>query len=279
MLFANLVWDPDRNVFVVPYINHPITWYGVLFATGFLVGYFLMRRILAKHFNDELTGIKLTDRLTTLVVLGTIIGARLGHVFFYGWPYYKHNPVAIFKIWEGGLASHGGALGVLLGILIFVWWNRQEKLSFMVVLDALVIPAGFVAGCIRIGNFMNQEITGLPTDQPWGIIFKHPLGGIPDVPIHPVMLYESFTYFAIFIFLVLLWRARPARLGLGLFSGWFFTLVFGARFVLEFLKVRQSEWLEPSFPLSMGQLLSLPFILLGISLLIWYTTRAKDAKS
>lgn len=280
-----LTWDPNRNFFVFPYINHPVTWYGLLFAFGFLVGYFLMRKIFTAFLagpsqataETKLEAIRLTDRLAVLVVLGTVIGARLGHVFFYGWPYYKQNPLAIFKVWEGGLASHGGAIGVLIALLIYVWWNRQrhKNLTFLVVLDAIVIPAAFAGGCIRIGNFINQEITGIPTNLPWGVIFLHPMDGIPGVPLHPVQLYESITYFTVFVFLSIMWMFRKNRLGFGLFSGWFFTLVFSFRFLFEFFKMPQSEWLDANFPLTMGQLLSIPFIILGISLLIYYHYRVK----
>lgn len=286
MRFGNLIWDPDRNFFVLPYIGHPVTWYGLLFAFGFMVGYFLIRKI----FTDFLAGgrlseaeakddaARLTDRLSMFVVLGTIIGARLGHVFFYGWPYYRERPFEIFKVWEGGLASHGGAAGVFIGLLLFIWWNRKayKRLTFLAVLDALVVPTAFVAGCIRIGNFINQEITGIPTDLPWGVIFMHPVDGVPGIPIHPVQLYESAAYFAVFAFLFTVWRQRAYRIGFGLLSGWFFTLVFGFRFIIEFLKMPQSEWLDVNSPVTMGQLLSIPFILSGIGLLIFYYFRTKD---
>lgn len=286
MSFGNLIWDPDRNFFIVPYVNHPVTWYGLLFAFGFLVGYFLVRKIFTHFLEDgdlsraeaSASAVKLTDRLAMLVILGTIIGARLGHVFFYGWPYYREHPGEIIKVWEGGLASHGGAIGVLIGLLIFIGWTRPafKRLTFLAVLDILVIPTAFVAGCIRIGNFMNQEITGIPTNLPWGVTFMHPIDGIPGIPIHPVQLYESAIYFAVFVFLFAVWRLRPRRIGFGLLSGWFFTLVFGLRFLVEFLKMPQSEWLDGHAPVTMGQLLSIPFIILGISLLICYHFRTKQ---
>ncbi|MCC5832959.1 MAG: prolipoprotein diacylglyceryl transferase [Chlamydiales bacterium] len=285
MIFGNLTWDPDRNFFVFPYVGHPVTWYGLLFAFGFLIGYFLVRKIFTDFLRDEVRSIqeakagatKVADRLSMLVVLGTIIGARLGHVFFYGWSFYKQHPFDIFKVWEGGLASHGGAIGILVGLWIFVRWNRQtyKSITFLALLDILVLPTAFAAGCIRIGNFVNQEITGIPTNLPWGVIFMHPIDGVPGIPIHPVQLYESAAYFSVFIFLYTLFRYRAFRIGLGLLSGWFFTLVFGLRFIIEFLKMPQSEWLDAKFPIAMGQLLSIPFILLGISLLICYHFRTK----
>ncbi|MCH9626657.1 MAG: Phosphatidylglycerol--prolipoprotein diacylglyceryl transferase [Chlamydiales bacterium] len=288
MGFGHIAWDPDRIFFVVPYINHPVTWYGVLFAFGFLVGYFLTRKLFTRFLADPVTpladtklaAIQLTDRLALFVVLGTIIGARLGHVFFYGWSYYSQNPLDIFKIWEGGLASHGGALGVLLGLLIFIWWNRRiyPKLTFLSLLDILVVPTAFVGACIRVGNFVNQEITGIPTKLPWAVIFVNPVDGYPGVPLHPVQLYEAVAYLAIFCFLYLLWKARADRVGLGMLSGWFFTLVFGFRFVLEFFKMPQHQWLDQNGAITMGQLLSIPFILLGIALLIYYHFQTKNEK-
>lgn len=277
---AYLTWDPDRNFFVIPYLNHPITWYGLFFAFGFLVAYFLFRKILIRFLSEptaymeeiELKATQLTDRLSLLVILGTVIGARLGHVFFYSWPYYKQEPLAIFKIWEGGLASHGGAIGVIIAFAIFIGWNRREhkKLTFLAILDMAVIPTAFVAGCIRIGNFINQEITGIPTDLPWGVKFLHPIDGIAGIPVHPVQLYESASYFVIFGILYAMWRRWEKKVGYGLFSGLFLILVFGSRFLIEYLKMPQNEWLDTIFPLSMGQILSIPFILFGIVLLIWY---------
>lgn len=286
MNLATFTWDPDRNFFVIPYLNHPVTWYGFLFAIGFLVGYVLVRKMFAYFLAEsslpsaevELASVKLTDRLSLFVIIGTIVGARLGHVFFYGWSYYKQNPTSIFKVWEGGLASHGGAIGVLIGLFLFLLLNKNKKITLLVLLDILVVPAAFVGGCIRIGNFINQEITGIPTSLPWGVTFLHPIDGLPGVPVHPTQLYESMTYFLIFFLLYFLWRKRPAYIGCGLLGGCFFTLVFGARFLIEFVKMPQSEWPGPHFPLSMGQLLSIPFFVLGIALLIYSRYREKHAQ-
>lgn len=271
-MLAEIIWNPDRNFFVLPYIQHPVTWYGFLFALGFLLSYFLVRKIFSKYLNNELDAVHLTDRLAVLVILGGIIGARLGHVFFYGWSYYRENPFDIFKIWEGGLASHGGAIGVLIGLVIFVLMSKKShpQLSFLAVLDAVVIPTPFVGGCIRIGNFINQEITGIPTDLPWGVIFLRPIDGLPGIPVHPVQLYESFFYFLVFAFLMVLWVRKKEKLGLGLFSGWFFLLVFGFRFLIEYLKVPQNEYFDIDGWIRMGQLLSIPFFILGAYLLIRY---------
>lgn len=285
MNLGNLVWNPDRNFFILPYLNHPITWYGLFFACGFLFGYFLIRKIFEKFLagahpvshENKLGAVKLTDRLALFVVTGTILGARLGHIFFYGWSYYKKYPFDMIKVWEGGLASHGGAIGIFLSLIFFLLWNRNQfkKITLLSVLDSMVIPAAFAGGCIRIGNFINQEITGIPTTLPWGVVFGTPLDGFPGIPVHPVQLYESFLYFGVFIFLYSRWRLKPSLVATGILSGWFFTLVFGCRFLLEFLKVSHSDWIEANSIFTMGQILSIPFVLLGILLLFYYQFRTK----
>ncbi len=276
MKLLSLSWDPDRIFFVIPYINHPVTWYGLLFASGFLVGYFLVRKSFTRLMDGgSVEATRLTDRLTTLVVLGTLIGARLGHVFFYSWPYFRAHPFDIFKVWEGGLASHGGAIGILIALCMFALWNR--KFSFLTVLDIVAIPAAFVGGCIRIGNFINQEITGIPTKLPWGVTFGHPVDGLQGVALHPVQLYESLFYFATFLLLYQISKRRDQILGSGLVSGLFFVLVFSFRFAIEFLKNGYSDWVDPDALFHMGQLLSLPFIGVGLGLLAYHFLRAKNA--
>lgn len=277
-MFAELVWNPDRNFFVIPYLNHPITWYGFLFALSFLVGYFLVRTMFTHFLADparqasaiQFDATMATDRLALLITLGAVIGARLGHVFFYGWNYYQTHLFDILKVWEGGLASHGGALGAFIALSIFVlsMRKRQPRLKFLVVLDALVIPSAFFGCCVRIGNFINQEITGLPTTVPWGVTFMRSMDGTSGISVHPVQLYESLFYFSVFILLLILWMRDKQILGLGLLSGWFFLLVFGFRFVIEYLKVPQNKLFDIEKVLKMGQLLSLPFIFLGLFLLI-----------
>jgi phosphatidylglycerol:prolipoprotein diacylglycerol transferase len=285
-MFSHLVWDPDRVFFEVPYLHHPVMWYGVLFAFGFVVGYFLVRKILASFFmlhaslskeEAEKESLRLVDSGILYIIVGAIVGARLGHVFFYGWPYYREHPLDVFKIWEGGLASHGGAVGILLALALFIWVNRKKtpSFTFLMALDLLVIPTAFAAGCIRIGNFINQEITGIPTSLPWGVIFVNPMDGIPGVPLHPVQLYEAFFYFLVFIFLLTMWLKDRQTLGRGILTGWFLVLVFGIRFVLEYVKVTHETSFDLHGWVKMGQLLSIPFILLGIGFLIYGYARKK----
>lgn len=284
LFLSYLEWDPNRVLFVIPGLNHPLSWYGLLFTVGFLVGYFFMRsafrlHLLAQKMRKEEAGklsMVLVDRLSFLAVLGTLVGARLGHIFFYGWPYFRAHPLEMLKIWEGGLASHGAAIGLLGALLIFRLWNRRiaPSVTFLVTLDAFVIATAFAGGCIRLGNFINQEILGTPTHLPWGVIFLHPLGGPVGVPLHPVQLYEAVAYFAIALFLYFLWKSKRAVLGRGGLSGWFFTLVFGFRFFAEFFKLPQSEVIHEEL-FRMGQWLSLPFILGGLLLLGFSIRREK----
>jgi len=269
-MFSIFVWDPNRIFFTLPLIEHPIAWYGVIFSLGFLCGYFVMRYLFTERLlssfstraEAKVQATSLTDRLTFLIIIGTLIGARLGHVFFYEWSYFKAHPLEIFMTWKGGLSSHGGALGVLLALIIFVIWHRK-RCTFFMVFDLLVIPTAFVGGCIRVGNFINQEILGYPTTLPWGVTFLHPAQGPAGVPLHPVQLYESLFYFTLFATLFWYWKRHKEMVGTGVLCGWFLILLFGFRFFIEFLKLPQSD-LAHNAILDMGQWLSLPFILLGL---------------
>lgn len=274
---GSFIWDPSREFFVIPFIGHPITWYGLLFAASFFGSYFIVRKLFEKSLNLFKTeATLLTDQLAMAVVLGTVIGARLGHVLFYEWSYYSKHLFDIFKVWEGGLASHGGVVGILIALICFTFVQRKKnpRITFLVTVEALVIASAFVGGSIRIGNFINQEILGIPTMLPWGVIYLHPIQPVGHLPLHPVQLYESIGYFLTAALLVFAWYKTNKKLGLGLLSGLFFILVFGFRFFMEFLKLPQSRFDETSF-LKMGQILSIPFIITGLLLLISYKVRKK----
>jgi prolipoprotein diacylglyceryl transferase len=212
----------------------------------------------------------LADRLTWFVTLGTLIGARLGEVFFYDWPHYRNNLLDIFKIWEGGLASHGGTLGIIIAIVLFrksIQKNFPE-FTFLTILDCLCIPTALGCGFIRIGNFFNQEIVGTPTDVPWAIIFGHPVFGKSPVPRHPVQLYEAAAYFTIFVIFYCLWKFQGKKLKEGFLIGSFLIVTFTSRFLLEFFKLPLSAMFDESY-LQTGQYLSVPFILGGMSILLY----------
>jgi phosphatidylglycerol:prolipoprotein diacylglycerol transferase len=271
--FAWLYWNPERIAFTVPFIERPVAWYGICFVFGFMVGYCLLipmfqRRLQIKYpATARELSFALVDRLTWFVVGGTLVGARLGHVFFYEWPYYQTHPSEIYKIWNGGLASHGGAIGILLALFIYQRTIRKQfpELSFLALLDMLVVPTAFGAFCIRFGNFVNQEIIGVETTVPWAIVFGDPADGSAALARHPVQLYEAFVYLASFGMLYYLWKTKSDQWDLGALSGLFFMLIFIPRFFIEFLKLPQSLMMQDSF-LQMGQYLSLPFILLGMGL-------------
>lgn len=193
------------------------------------------------------------------MILGTVIGARLGHCLFYEPSYYLSHPIEILKVWNGGLASHGAAIGILISVYLFT--KKYKDFNYAWVLDRVVIVVALAGFFIRIGNFFNSEIIGLPTDLPWAVVFHR----IDALPRHPSMLYESFSYMAIFIYLwskYSKWKAETPKFAI--FSR-FLILVFSARFLIEFTKENQSLF-ENGMILNMGQLLSIPLILLGIFL-------------
>lgn len=215
--------------------------------------------------------VKLADRLTWFIIAGGLIGARLGHVFFYEWAYYQHNLLSILKVWEGGLASHGGVIGIFLALCIYRFSikNRYPELSFLKVLDYLTVPGALAAALIRIGNFFNQEILGTETTMPWGVVFGHPLDGGPSLPRHPVQLYEALACLITFFVLYGLWKKKGESLQTGTLAGIFFVMVFSGRFFLEFFKSTMHSSLINDTTLQMGQYLSIPFILLGLGLFFY----------
>jgi phosphatidylglycerol:prolipoprotein diacylglycerol transferase len=212
----------------------------------------------------------LIDRMAWFVVTGTLVGSRLGHVFLYDWPRYKDHLWDIFKIWEGGLASHGGILGVIIALYAYSRFIRKiaPEISFVTLLDLVCIPSSLVGCFIRIGNFYNQEIFGTETRVPWAVIFGHPIDRGAVVPRHPVQLYEALSYLLIFFLLYGLWRFKSQALRPGMLVGLFFVLMSISRIVIEFWKIPQSFMIDESF-LQTGQYLSLPFLLLGIFFLVW----------
>ena len=281
-LLAWLHWDPSRTAFTIPYFNHPVAWYGLLFVFGFMMGYLIIYPIFMRFLeqvnepkqpqkefsNRSQMAYFLIDRLCWFVIAGTIIGARLGDVLFYSGPYWE-NPVEIFKIWNGGLASHGGVTGVLIALYSYLKYVQRwvPQLTYLRLLDFVAIPSAFVACCIRLGNFVNQEILGTVTNYPWAIIFGHPADGSVPIPRHPVQLYEAIAYLITFGILWTLWRKQQLNDGPGRIIGWMFILIFSSRFILEFFKASQGSFLNTSW-LEAGQLLSIPFILLGCYLVI-----------
>lgn len=287
MVLANhFVWDPSRELIRIPGLDYPIVWYGLFFALGFWFAYLFMRRQVSYLMTGEMgrpvkAATSYMDRLLCYTIAGALIGARLAEVFFYDWPYYSLYPGEILKVWRGGLASHGGAVGVVLALLFFYWRRGREErtISFWKLLDLVLVAAMLTATCIRIGNFFNQEILGVPSQLPWAILFLHPVGGGAPVPRHPVQLYESAFYLLTFIGLCLLRRLDWVRLRDGLTSGITFTWLFLFRFAVEFVKEEQSALMQSESWLVMGQILSIPFILFGVALMIWAIRRRSSLSS
>ncbi len=250
----HFIWDLDPQIFTIgPFAPR---YYGLLFAIGFLVGYQIMRKIFLQegHKEEDLSS------LLMHMMLGTIIGARLGHCLFYEPAYYLSNPLEILFIWKGGLASHGGSIGVLLAA--YLYKRKHPDQGYLWLADRLSIGVAFTAGCIRLGNFFNSEIIGRPSDLPWAIIFAR----IDQTPRHPSMLYESLTYFVLFAVLYLYYRKQGPGIPAGRMIGLMLTWIFTARFFIEFTKENQVAF-ENDMTMNMGQWLSIPFILFGITLM------------
>jgi phosphatidylglycerol---prolipoprotein diacylglyceryl transferase len=254
-------------------------WYGLLFVSGLIIGYFLMKKVFKKEkISDEVL-----DKLVMYMVLATIVGARLGHVFFYG-PYfdkitpdglviergYFSHPLDILKVWEGGLASHGGAI-----VIAFALWYFSKKViqkPIIWILDRIAPSIAIAAAFIRLGNLANSEIVGNETSVAWGFKFMRNDCYPPfdcswvDIPTrHPAQLYESISYIIIFLVLVFLFWKKEAWKKQGMIFGLFLTLLFTARFLVEFVKLGQTER-DASMFINTGQMLSIPFILVGLYL-------------
>lgn len=269
-----IYWDPDPDFVIIPGLNWPIKWYGLFFALGFALGFVLFKELLFRYFQltrsepqDELKklALKITDKLTLYMVIATIIGAKLGHFLFYEDPKdYLQSPRELLFSREG-LASHGAAIGILLALWLFAKRAKRfdPDLGWLRLLDFICIPTALAGGFIRLGNFINQEILGTLTNRPWGVLFGHPADGSFPATRHPVQLYEALFYFAVFFLLWRLSRKSHLLLAKGWLIGLFLCLVFAFRFAVEFLKEEQSRLLSLSGHLTMGQWLSLPFILLG----------------
>ena len=249
------VWNVD------PVLLHlgplQLYWYGLLFVGSFVVGSWILKQIYIREGKDP----EVLESLFIYIIVGAAVGARLVHCLFYDPSYYLSHPLKIFYVWEGGLASHGGVMGVLLATWLFA---KKYNESFTWLLSRLAIPAALSGAAIRIGNFMNSEIVGQPTDVPWAIVFER----LDNIPRHPSQLYESVSYLIIFVFLLFVYRnVKPAFATKILPALWFIT-IFTVRFFLEYVKTKQAAY-NVDQVLTTGQWLSVPFILLGVVWLVW----------
>lgn len=253
--------------------------YGLLFVTGLIIGYFVIKRMFDKEGVPEAW----LDSLLIYIVIATVVGARLGHVFFYEWDHYKDHLSEIPKVWEGGLASHGGAVAIL--IALFIYSKKVSKLSMFWTLDRIVAPIA-IAGCfIRLGNLVNHEIIGVPTDLPWGFKFWNEgvdnlvflNGEFVHVFRHPAQLYESIAYFLIFLVLLRLFWKTNLKQKQGFIFGVFLIVLWGARFLIEFVKIGQAAR-DEGMILNTGQWLSVPFIIAGF-VIIYLANKGKLGSS
>ena len=270
MILSFVTWTADPVAFTIPVIQWDVRWYGLAFAFGFLLGLWIMSRIWK---NEKLNDAWL-DKLFIYVFAGTVVGARLGHCLFYSPQYYLANPIEMLKIWEGGLASHGGVLGIL--ITIYIYSKKVTHKNMLWTLDRLVVPTGFVAMMIRLANLMNHEIYGHPTDLPWAFRFitnlsRWEAGAQPifSPPSHPTQIYEALCYAITGLVCLWLYWKKDAYKRQGFIFGVFFIGIFVSRFIIEFFKNDQ-EAFEAGWLLNMGQLLSVPFIVAGI----WFVYRS-----
>lgn len=272
MSISLATWNVDPEIFRIG--DFAVRYYGVLFAIGMILSYQFMKRI----FKREEIGIQYLDKLLIYIVVGTVVGARLGHCLFYDFAYYSQHPLEIIlpiaKV-DGsyhfvgfmGLASHGGAIGVLLSLALFC---KRYKTNLLQLLDRLVIAIPITGAFIRFGNFMNSEIYGKPTDSIFGIVFLRD----DTISRHPTQLYEAFAYLAVTILLYVLYQKKYSGYK-GLLFGLFLILMFTARFVLEYFKENQVAF-EDEMALNMGQILSIPFMIVGLGLVIWSLRKPKE---
>lgn len=272
MILNAIHWNLDPEIFSIGSIS--IRWYGLLFATAFIISYSIFKKFYKSDgLNDEQL-----DKLTVYIIIGTVLGARLGHCLFYEPSYFLHHPLEIFLPFKldpfkftgfQGLASHGGAIGILLALWLYV---RKYKMNYWVMIDRMVIVAAISGTFIRIGNLANSEIYGIQTTLPWGFIFEQNRETLAK---HPTQLYEAIPYLLIFVLLYSLYWKTNLKEKKGFFFGLFLILLFTVRFFVEIIKENQVPF-EDSLPLNMGQILSLPFILAGI--LILYIVLKKNKK-
>lgn len=277
-MLSDITWTTDPAIFTIG--SKEIRWYSLMFIIGFGIGY----KIVERMWRRESINPKWIDPLLYYTLIGTVVGARLGHCLFYDPGYYLSHPIEILKVWEGGLASHGGVLGIIVAIYFYSKYVSRQ--SMLWTFDKLVVPTGLVAALIRIGNLINHEVYGLPTDRPWGFRFIENLhawrqGAEPifSAPSHPTQIYEAVCYLLTFVLCMWLYFKKDAWKKEGLIFGIFMICIFTARFFIEFLKNNQEDF-EAAMPINMGQCLSIPFIVTGIYFVVraWRRSRLNIIK-
>jgi prolipoprotein diacylglyceryl transferase len=265
-------WNPSPEIFTIPGIDWPVRWYGLMWALAFISSHFILNRV----YRTEGRTNKELDKLTLYIIIGTVLGARLGHCLFYG-PWfdevlangqviegYISHPLNMLKVYEGGLASHGGAIGIITAMILYC---RKTGENWLWLFDRLVIVVPLSGFLIRIGNLMNSEIIGTVTDVPWAFIFVSE----DRLPRHPAQLYEAIYCIILFSILYWLWKYKRQNFGPGFMFGLLCVMLFTGRFFDEFIKENQAEF-EGALSINMGQILSIPFVLVGI-FMMWRSFR------
>jgi len=270
MILNFITWNPSPEMFTIPGIDWPVRWYGLMWALAFIASFYFMNIVFKKEGRTD----KDLDTLTLYIIVGTILGARLGHCLFYGpwWDEftptgiliqegYLSHPLNMLKVYEGGLASHGGAIGIITAMILYC---RKTKESWLWLFDRLVIVVPLAGMCIRIGNLINSEIIGRVTDVPWAFIFVQE----DNQPRHPAQLYEAIFCLFLFLFMFWLWKNKRNKFGPGFMFGLLCVVLWIERFVDEFFKENQVAF-EDSMALNMGQWLSIPFIVIGVIFIVY----------
>lgn len=273
MIMNYIHWNPDPELINILGIS--VRYYGLLFVSGLILSVYILSWI----FKRENIPSEHLDKLFIFGMIGILVGARLGHCLFYEPSYYLSNPLEMILpitfpsgggvkfIGYQGLASHGGALGLLIAIYFY---SRKTKHSMIDTIDLIAVVSGLGSGFIRLANFMNSEIIGMPTTKPWGVIFER----VDNLPRHPAQLYEAICYFIIFAIMMILYKKKRDKLKSGFFFGLVLVLIFTARFIIEFFKEDQVGF-EDGMTFNMGQLLSVPYIVVGIGFIVFGLWKTK----
>jgi len=251
----HFVWNVNPNIFEFGSIQ--LRWYGLLFVGSFFLGLMLLQWVYKREGRNP----KVLDNLLIYIMIGAVIGARLMHCFAYEPEFYLSHPLEMLKVWKGGLASHGGLLGVLIALYVF---SKKYNESYIWLISRVAIPGALTAAFVRFGNLFNSEILGLPTDKPWAIIFPR----VDMIPRHPVQLYEAFAYLFLLFILVTVYKKVTPTFATKILPGIFLAYMFIVRFLLEYTKTRQADY-TTSLPFTTGQMLSVPFIIIGIIWIVW----------
>lgn len=257
----HFIWNVDPNLFTIGSVH--VRWYGVLFVGSLLLGLQILEWVYKREKKDD----EALSSLLFYIIIGTIVGARLVHCFFYSPEYYLQHPLQILAVWKGGLASHGGLAGVLIALYFY---TKKYKVDYLWLLSRLTIPGALTAAFVRIGNFFNSEILGHPSDAVWAVVFPR----VDMVARHPVQLYEALAYLLIVALLFAIYKKVTPAFSTKILPGTFLVTLFSARFFIEYAKTEQAAY-TTDIALTTGQMLSIPFVIAG---LVWIVLAFRSIK-